>query len=64
MNYRIKSCFAGGNEEFVLGGDEDGVIRYWDTESVSSPPFCLSFSSDCDCESAGELIDPGGLQTG
>ena len=40
-NYRIKSCFAGGNEEFVLGGDEDGVIRYWDTESVCFLLFLL-----------------------
>ncbi|GAA5885606.1 hypothetical protein JCM16303_001479 [Sporobolomyces ruberrimus] len=32
-NYQIQSSFSGASEECVYGGDEEGIVRCWDTES-------------------------------
>lgn len=34
-SFRSKACFAGGGEGTVVFGDEDGVVRAWELESVS-----------------------------
>lgn len=32
-NYKIQSSFSGLGEESIYSGDEDGLIRSWDTET-------------------------------